>query len=334
MGCITYKNKVLKITLHPNSKIKSIEMNLSKQVQSALEYIDSINVSEIKDPLEAARAFYEKFAPMAGEQEPVFEIENHQIPSLDDTINIRIYRPKNETKLPAVLYFHGGWFNAGSIDSHDRPLRKLANLSGAVIVSVEYRLAPEYPFPTGLNDGSNALKWVIENAASLGIDLSRLALAGDSAGGTLAAAITRLSVKNKDYKVLCQALIYPATDASLATASWQEFKDGPVLNYDGAVAAWDLYLGDNEDRKNPDVSPLCADFLFEIPSTLIILAEYDPLKDEAVLYAEKLKNSDVAVKVSLYKGMIHGFFQMGGIIDDGNKAIEETADFLIQNFNN
>lgn len=309
-------------------------MNLSKQVQLALDYIESIDVSEIKNPLEAGRTFYENFIPMAGEEEAVFKIENHQIPSLGQNIEVRIYRPADEAELPVVIYFHGGWFNAGSINSHDRPLRKLANLSGAVIVSVGYRLAPEYPFPTGLNDGYNALNWIVGHAKLLGIDLSRLALAGDSAGGTLAAAIARFCLKNNQIKILCQALIYPATDASLTTPSWKEFKDGPVLNYDGAVAAWNLYLADYEDRKNPDASPLCSNDLFEMPSTLIILAEYDPLKDEATLYAEKLKNSGVKVKVSLYKGMIHGFFQMGGIIDDGNRAIEETANFLIQNFNN
>lgn len=309
-------------------------MNLSKQVKSALDYIDSINVSEITDPLEAGRAFYEKFIPMAGEEEAVFKIENHQIPSLGHTINVRIYRPGNDAKLPVVIYFHGGWFNAGSIESHDRPLRKLANLSGALIVSVDYRLAPEHPFPGGLNDGYTALSWVIDNAKSIGIDLNRLALAGDSSGGALAAAITKLSVKNNLHKVLCQALIYPVTDASLSTESWQEFKDGPILNYEGAVDAWNLYLPNNEDKKNPDASPIYADDLFGIPSTFIILAEYDPLKDETILYAEKLKNSGVKVKQSLYKGMVHGFFQMGGIIEDGNRAIEETANFLIQNFNN
>ncbi|MFH6991007.1 alpha/beta hydrolase [Flavobacterium sp. FlaQc-48] len=308
-------------------------MNLSKQVRSALDYIKAIDVSEVKEPLEAARAFYEEFIPMAGEEEAVFKIENHQIPSLDQDIAIRIYRPLATVKLPVVVYFHGGWFNAGSIDSHDRPLRKLANLSGAIILSVGYRLAPEHPFPAGLNDGFAALRYVFDHAESLGVDPDRLALAGDSAGGALAATITRLSVKNNLHKVLCQALIYPVTDASLTTASWQEFKEGPVLNYEGAVDAWNLYLPDGENRKNPDASPLHADDFTGIPSTFIIHAEYDPLKDEAILYAEKLKSSDVEVKQSLYKGMIHGFFQMGGIIEDGNKAIEETANFLIQKFN-
>lgn len=308
-------------------------MHLSKQVEIALDYIQSIDVSEITDTIEAGRIFYEKFIPMAGEEEPIFKVENVEITSFDQKINVRIYRPSDKRQLPVVIYFHGGWFNAGSLESHDRPLRKLANLSGSVIVSVDYRLAPEYPFPAGLNDGYNALKWVIGNAGTLGIDLNRLAIAGDSAGGALATAITRRAIKNNLQKILCQVLVYPVTDASLKTPSWQEFSDGPVLNYEGAIQAWSLYLSGAEEGKNPEASPLLADGLSDMPLTLIIIAEYDPLRDEAMLYAQKLQQSGVVVQQSLYKGMVHGFFQMGGMIDDGNRALEETAQFLIQNFN-
>lgn len=308
-------------------------MDLSKPVKIALDYIQSIDVSDIDDTLEAGRTFYEKFIPMAGGEETVYKIENLEVPSFEQKINIRLYRPSNEKELPVVIYFHGGWFNAGSLESHDRPLRKLANLSGAIIISVDYRLAPEYPFPAGLNDCYNALEWIILHAKILGIDLKRIAIAGDSAGGALATVITRRAIKNNLNKILCQVLVYPVTDTALKTPSWQEFRDGPVLNYEGAVQAWSLYLPNIKEIKNPDASPLYADGLSNMPSTLMIIAEYDPLRDEAILYAEKLQKSGVAVKQSLYKGMVHGFFQMGGIIDDGNRAIEETAHFLIQNFN-
>lgn len=307
-------------------------MYLSEQVKTALDYIQSIDVSDIDDTLEAGRIFYEKFIPMAGEQESIYKIENLQIPSFERKINIQVYRPSNEKKLPAVIYFHGGWFNAGGLESHDRPLRKLAKLSKAIVISVDYRLAPEYPFPAGLNDCYNALEWIILRAEMLGIDLKRLAIAGDSAGGALATVVARRAVKSGLKKILCQALVYPVTDASLKTQSWQEFKDGPVLNYLGAVEAWNSYLPNNGEIENPDVSPLYADELSDMPPTLIIVAEYDPLRDEAILYAEKLQKSGVEVKQSLYKGMVHGFFQMGGIIDDGNLAIGETAQFLIENF--
>lgn len=308
-------------------------MYLSEQVKIALDYIQSIDVSDIDDTLDASRIFYEKFIPMAGEKETIYKIENLEVPSFEQKINIRIYRPSNEKKLPVVIYFHGGWFNAGGLESHDKPLRKLAKLSGAILISVDYRLAPEYPFPIGLNDCYNALEWIVLHAKILGLDLKRMAIAGDSAGGALATVITRRAIKNNLSKILCQALIYPVTDASLQTPSWQEFKDGPVLNYEGAVHAWNLYLPNIKEIKNPDVSPLYADGLSDMPSTLIIIAEYDPLRDEAILYAEKLQKSGVTVQQSLYKGMVHGFFQMGGIIEDGSRAIGETAQFLIQNFN-
>jgi acetyl esterase len=305
---------------------------LSKQVKEALDYIQAIDVQEIENELEASRAFYEKFIPMAGEEEIVFQIENREILSFDQKINIRIYRPSEDLELPAVIYFHGGWFNAGSLETHDRPLRKLANLSGAVVIAVDYRLAPEYPFPCGVNDGYGALNWVMSHAKSLGVDLKRLAIAGDSAGGALAAVITRKAVQNQLQGILCQVLVYPVTDASLKTASWKEFEDGPVLDFQGAVDAWNLYLTHDEDRENPDASPLCANDLVGIPPSLIIIAEYDPLRDEAVLYAEKLQKEGVEVRQSMYHGMVHGFFQMGGVIDEGNRAIEEAAQFLVQNF--
>lgn len=308
-------------------------VSLSKQVKEALDYIQAIDVQEIENELEASRAFYEKFIPMAGEEQAVFQIEDREILSYDQKINVRIYRPSKETELPAVIYFHGGWFNAGSLESHDRPLRKLTNLSGAIVIAIEYRLAPEHPFPSGVNDGYGALNWVIGNAKALGVDLNRLAIAGDSAGGALAAVTTRRAVDNHLQGILCQVLVYPVTDASLNTDSWEEFKDGPVLNYQGAVDAWNLYLANKEDKEHPDASPLCANHLSNTPPTLIIVAEYDPLKDEALLYAEKLEKDGTEVKLSLYKGMVHGFFQMGGIIDEGSHAIEEAAQFLVQNFN-
>lgn len=308
-------------------------MNLSKQVQDALMYIQSIDVSQIENPVEAGRSFYEEFIPMAGEPEAIFRVEDVKVLSLGQEINVRIYRPSDKSELPVVLYFHGGWFNAGSLESHDRPLRRLAKLSGAIFVSVDYRLAPEHPFPCGLNDGIGVLNWIAANAKRLGVDLKRMAISGDSAGGAIAAAVTRIAIKENNYGIICQALIYPVTDSSLQTPSWQEYKDGPVLNYQGAVEAWKLYLGDSSAAQNKDASPLYAEDLSEMPSTLIIVAEHDPLKDEAILYASKLQKSGVEVRQSMYKGMIHGFFQMGGVIDEGNRAIEETASFLIDSFN-
>ncbi len=231
--------------------------------------------------------------------------------------------------LPAIVYFHGGWFNAGNLETHDRPLRSLANLSGAAVISVDYRLAPEYPFPHGFNDCYEALEWIAGNPKLLNIDVTRIALAGDSAGGALATATTARALRSNGPRICCQALIYPVTDSSLKTSSWEEFADGPNLTLDGAKKAWDLYAP-HPARNHPDASPMQAGDISALPPTLIIVAEYDPLRDEAVQYAQKLGAAGVDVRLSYYAGMVHGFFQMGGFIDKGKQSIKEVSGFLQQ----
>lgn len=223
-----------------------------------------------------------------------------------------------------ILYFHGGWFNAGSLETHDTPLRQFCNLSQAVIVSVDYALAPEHPFPAGLNHAELAMNWLLENAASLRIHPNQIILAGDSAGAALASTITR---KFRE-QIMAQLLIYPVTDHRLTTPSWLEFQEGPLLDLKGGIQAWEWYLSKMEDRENPDAVPLLADDLENLPPTFVAVAEYDPLRDEAIQYAEKLKASEVTVTLQRYQGMIHGFFQMGGYIDDAKALMQDMVGFL------
>lgn len=317
--------------LQPKENMMKSKLSLLPQVEAALAFIDTIDVSAFKDEIEAGREFYKCFIPMAGAIEEIDQVEDRIISSsgAKPNIGIRIYRPSAEPLLPVVVYFHGGWFTAGGLDTHDRPLRLLAKHAAAVIIAVDYSLAPEYPFPHGLNDCYHALQWVAAHAAELNIDISRIALAGDSAGGALAAATTRRTLTERSGpKISGQVLIYPVTDASLSTASWKKFSEGPNLTLEGAKAAWNLYTPDPEDRKLPDASPLMAEDLSEMPPTHIIMAEYDPLRDEASLYAQKLKDAGVTLTERTYPGMVHGFFQMGGMIDQGNEAIEEVARML------
>lgn len=282
-------------------------MEILPQVQEVLNYIQSIDVSHIEDKLQAGREFYEQFIPLAGEEEAVYAIENHT--------NFRIYRPAATPSLPAVIYFHGGWFMAGSLETHDRPLRQLANQSGAIIISVDYKLAPEHPFPYGLNDCIDATRYIIEHAAELSIDPHRIAVAGDSAGGALATIVA-----GKFPALKCQVLIYPVTDSSLNTPSWQEFAEGPNLTLAGAIEAW-AYYGTKE-------SPIANNDLSRMPDACIITAEYDPLRDEAIAYAEKLRLAHIQVTEKVYPKMIHGFFQMGGYINEGKDAIHDIAAYL------
>lgn len=293
-------------------------MEILPQVQEALTFIESVDVSETGDKLQASRVFYEKLIPLAGEQEAVFAVEERAIGFPDRKINIRIYRPGNKRALPAVVYFHGGGFFKGSLETHDRPLRQLANLSEVVIISVDYRLAPEFPFPHGLNDGIDTTEWIINHAKELGIDSHCMAVAGDSAGGALATAVA-----GKFKNILCQVLIYPVTDSSLTTPSWSTFAEGPVITLQSGIELWDYYT---KDKIN--AAPIFNDDLSTMPDTFIIMAEYDPLVDEAMAYAKKLRQAYVEVTEKLYPKMIHGFFQFGGVIDEGREAIASVARYL------
>ncbi|NML40848.1 alpha/beta hydrolase [Chitinophaga sp. G-6-1-13] len=293
-------------------------MEILPQVQEVLTYMESVKVTHIADRLQASREFYERLIPLAGEEEAVFAVDNKTVAFPDRKINIRIYRPSHQQPLPAVVYFHGGGFFKGSLESHDRPLRQLANLSGAVIISVDYRLAPEYPFPHGLNDCIDTTRWVIDHAAELGIDSHRIAVAGDSAGGTLATAVAGALPG-----IICQVLIYPATDSSLATPSWSIFAEGPIVTLKSGIELWNYYTDDKIKA-----APIYNDDLSGMPDTYIIAAEYDPLRDEIINYAHKLRQANVEVTEQLYPKMIHGFFQMGGVIDQGKEAIAAISEYL------
>ncbi|MBC9915166.1 alpha/beta hydrolase [Chitinophaga varians] len=293
-------------------------MEILPQVQEALAYMDAVRVTHIADRLQASREFYERLVPLAGDEEAVFSVENRTLDFTDRKINIRIYRPSGEKTLPAVMYFHGGGFFKGSLDSHDRPLRQLANLSGMVIISVDYRLAPEYPFPNGLHDCIDATRWTIGHATELGIDHHRIAVAGDSAGGTLATAVAgELS------DIVCQVLIYPATDSSLTTPSWSTFAEGPIVTLKSGIELWNYYTDDKIKA-----APIYNNDLSGMPDTFMIAAEYDPLRDEIMNYAQKLRQANVEVTEKLYPKMIHGFFQMGGVIDQGKEVIVAISAYL------
>src|SRR6185437_6261572 len=293
-------------------------MEILPQVREELAYMKTVNVTNIEDKIEASRVFYERLIPLAGEAEPVYKIEDQNIALPGTRIHIRIYRPHNKKASPSVVYFHGGGFFKGSIESHDRPLRQLANLSGAVIISVGYRLAPEYRFPHGLNDCIDTTQWVIDHAEELGIDSRKITVAGDSAGGTLATAVAR-----RLDNILCQVLIYPATDSSLTTPSWTTFAEGPVLTLKSAVELWSYYTDDKISA-----APIYNDNLSGMPDAFILTAEYDPLCDEVKAYTQKLRAAGTRVTERLYPKMIHGFFQFGGVIHQGREAIADVAEYI------
>ena len=229
---------------------------------------------------------------------------------------------------PILVFFHGGGFVIGDLDSMDAPCRALANRAGCLVVSVDYRRAPEHKFPTATEDCYAAVRWVAENAASLNGDSARIAVGGDSAGGNLAAVVALMARDRGGPPLRYQLLIYPATNHDFTTASCQENAEGYFLTTADSRWFWSQYLRDENDAANPYASPLRAEDLSGLPPALIITAEYDPLRDEGEAYAERLRQAGVAAEAKRYDGMIHGFFQMGAVIDRGKQAIEDAAQAL------
>jgi acetyl esterase len=305
---------------------------LDPQVQTLLQQMATNQPPSGNQPLtpEAAiaaeREGYRQVIPLAGKPEEVYNIADRQI---SNSIPIRIYTPSAQKNLPILVYFHGGGFSSGGLDTHDTPLRALANRSGCIVVSVAYRLAPEHPFPAGIEDAYTATKWVSENAKSLGGDPARVAVGGDSAGGTIATVVTQMARDRQSPPIAYQVLIYPNTDATMSSASWRELGNKEyVLTTQGTTENYARYIPEGVDREQPYISPLKSSDLSNLPPAFILTAEFDPLRDEGEAYAERLRQADVTVKVTRYPGMIHGFFQMGGVIDRGNAAIEDVAEAL------
>jgi len=231
---------------------------------------------------------------------------------------------------PVLVWFHGGGWVVGDLETADGSSRTLANASGAVIVSVDYRLAPENPYPAGLDDAQAVVRWVVDNAAELGVDGGRLAIGGDSAGGNLAAVVAQ-ELCTTGPEIRFQLLVYPVTDLRMNTVSYEDNAEGYFLTREMMVWFRGHYVGaDVGAREDPKVSPLLAhDGVFAaLPPALIVTAEFDPLRDEGEAYGKRLQAAGVDATVTRFDGMIHGFFSMRDVLPDGAAAIEEAGQAL------
>ena len=276
-------------------------------------------------PPEAARRLTSAtFKMLAGDTEEVARVEDHKIPGPAGQIPIRIYSPAGAAPFPLLVFYHGGGWVIGDLDTHDNACRSFTNRAGCVTLAVDYRLAPENKFPAAVEDCYQATAWAAEHAREFGADPARIAVGGDSAGGNLAAVVSLLARDRRRPAIKFQLLIYPATDGALDTNSHKTFTD--YFLTDKAVKhLWGSYLRDDADRTDPLASPSLAKSHKGLPPALIITAEFDPLRDEGEAYGEKLRAAGVPVSVTRYDGMIHGFFTMPGVLDQGKRAVDEAA---------
>ena len=270
----------------------------------------------------------ERTAAMAGMgdgPEPIARVEDRAIPGPGGEIPIRIYTP-GEPSGGCILYFHGGGWVICNLDTHDAPARALANLSGAMVISVDYRLAPEAKYPAAAEDCYAATQWVSEHGAELGIDPSRIAVAGDSAGGNLAAVVAQMARERGGPPIAFQLLIYPVTDLDFTTGSYVEHGSSEdLLSIEDMSWFWNHYLESPGQAKEPYAAPLRADDLGGLPPALVITAEYDVLRDEGEAYARRLWSAGVATQLSRYDGVVHGFFNMAPILDKATAAQQEAG---------
>ncbi|MFC0628793.1 alpha/beta hydrolase [Kribbella deserti] len=276
---------------------------------------------------EARAADLASIQAAGGAVEPVHEVIDRTVPGAEGELPIRIYRPEGEGPLPTLVYFFGGGWTLGSIDTADGICRRLANAVPCQVITVGYRLAPENKFPAAVHDCHEATAWISANAAELRVDADRLAVGGDSAGGNLAAAVTLLA-RSGGPRLAAQLLVYPNTRYGSDTQSMREGDDPYLFNKTSVSWYWNHYLADPADGLNPLASPLLADHFAELPKALVITAEFDPLRDEGEFYAEKLFAAGVPTVLSRYDGMVHGFFAMSGVLEGGRQAIAEAAAFL------
>ena len=257
-------------------------------------------------PAEARKAVLAMRATQ-GEPERVAKVEDRSFPGPAAELPLRIYTPDGRGPFPVLVYFHGGGWVIGSLETHDGLCRHLANAAGAVVVSVDYRLAPEHPFSASGEDAYAATRWVAANAAVIGGDAKRIAVGGDSAGGNLAAVVSLMARDRGGPPLVFQLLVYPVTDAPSAnTASYRENAEGYFLTAKMMHWFWDHYCGKNPDLSDPYLCPLRAKDLKRLPPALVVTAEFDPLRDEGEAYAVRLREAGVPTVAKRWEGHIHG----------------------------
>ena len=304
-------------------------MSLDVHVRNILDQMAALKLPKLHEiGPQAARAAM-RASVFRGGDTPIGRIENRSVPGPAGDVPVRVYTPlgENAAVLPGLIFYHGGGFVIGDLDSHDDLSRCLANGSGCRVVSIDYRLAPEHPFPAAVEDCFAATKYIAAHASEFGIDPKRLAVSGDSAGGNLAAVVCQLAKTEGGPHIVFQLLIYPVTQlgAAAETASMRENAKGYFLEKDSMDWFTRLYAPDMSFRSDPRLSPLLCTDLAGLPPAYVVTAGFDPLRDEGKAYADKLDAAGVAVTYVNYPGMVHGFFSMRGLIPKAREAVSAAA---------
>ena len=312
-------------------------MALDPQVKAVLEMVAKANrpAYNTLSPKEARQLFIETRPASTPTPPEIGSVRNVGAQASHGVIPLRVYRPTgvpDSTRLPAYVYFHGGGWVIGDVNTHDVLCRQLTAASGASVISVDYRLAPEHKFPAAADDAWAATKWVVAQANDLGLDASRLAVGGDSAGGNLAAVVALMARDAGGPAIKLQVLIYPVTDIMRETRSYSDFAEGYMLTRDSMRWFFAQYLTSSDDARDWRASPLRAPSLANLPPALIVTAGFDPLRDEGEIYAGRLRDAGNMVDYVCYGGMVHGFLGMGKLLDTAQRAVAHVGESLKQAF--
>ena len=304
-------------------------MPLDPQVEKVLKDTAALGLPDYQDlsPAEARKQM-RYYSPAVQAELSVKKVVDRQIPGPAGDFPIRLYYPAGDAPFPTVVYFHGGGWVIGDLETHHAFCHALAKTSGCLVVAADYRLAPEHRYPAAVEDAYAATKWVVENPKHIQADPDRLAVCGDSAGGHLAAVVSMMARDRKGPRIDLQVLIYPITDYNFDTPSYIENKDGLNLTRDLMKWFWNHFMNDESEADDPYVCPLRAKNFADLPPALILTAGYDPLRDEGEAYGQKLQKAGVKVTLTRYSGMIHAFIRMTAQLDKANEALGEVSGTL------
>lgn len=307
-------------------------MPVHPEIKKILDIIPKYDPNHKVVPEEHRKMFDAPILPVE-QRVQVHAVEEKTISIPDAEITVRIYTPQEADSYPVLMYFHGGAFLSGTLESHDEVIRPICMESGYKVVSVGFRLAPEHPYPAALNDCYNATKWVTEHKDELQWDGQNLALAGDSSGGNLVAAVSLMARDKKEFNITKNVLLYPSLDLDFSNFRYPSLIENGTGYFVESAQLAELngfYLLGGVDTDNPLVSPIREENLEQFPKSLVVTAEYDPFRDEGEQFAENLQKSGVPVVLKRYEGVTHGFLGKWTHLDEYKEVYRYIGDFLSQ----